>query len=118
MFALLVVVEAVRADDPLVPTDLAALKAHIGQDVEVKGTVASVGKSPSGGIIFVNFDKKAPNALVVIFFTSGSYAGTVKSDDELKPLVGKEVTVKGELTAFKDDIQMVLHSADELHVTP
>lgn len=105
------------ADAELVaPDDLPALKAHLGQVVEIKAAVTGVGQSPTGNVLFVNFVKKAHSGVTAVYFTSGGRAGNVKSLDELKPFVGKTVSIKGELTAFKDDVQMVLQSVDDLHV--
>lgn len=98
------------------PDDLPALKAHVGQVVEIKGTVAGVGKSPTGNILFVNFAKKPHAGITGVFFTSGAKAGSVKTVEELQPFVGKNVSIKGELSAYKDDVQMVLQAVGDLHV--
>ena len=105
------------ADPEMVPPDdLTALKAHLGKEVEIKGTVSGVGQSTTGNVLFVNFAKKPHSAVTAVYFTSGGRAGSVKSIDVLNPFVGKTVDIKGELTAFKDDVQIVLQSVDDLHV--
>lgn len=116
-FACFIGLSAAFAAEPetVAPDDLAALKAHLGQVVEIKATVTGVGQSPTGNVLFVNFVKKAHAGVTAVYFTSGGRAGNVKSLDELKPFVGKTVTIKGELTAYKDDVQMVLQSVEDLH---
>lgn len=115
LFALMFA-QDVSAEDSLAPDDLVALKAHLGQVVEIKATITGVGKSPTGNILFVNFSKKAHSGVTAVYFTSGGRAGSVKSLDELQPFVGKSVSIKGELTSYKDDVQIVLQSVDDLHV--
>lgn len=104
------------AQETVAADDLPALKAHLGQVIEIKAAVTGVGESPTGNILFVNFVKKAHGGVTAVYFTSGGRAGNVKSIDELKPFVGKTVSIKGELTAFKDDVQIVLQSVDDLRV--
>ena len=104
-------------------TDLDALHPLVGQTVEITGTPTTTGKSKSGTVMYLNF-AGAHKAVALVFFLKGAEAGgadpgtkKAASEDDLKPFVGKPVSVKGKLADYKGDLQIVIDSLDQIKVT-
>lgn len=103
--------------------DLDTLRPLVGKTVEITGTPTATGKSKSGTVMYLNF-AGAHKAVALVFFTGGAAAtgadpGARKatSEDDLKPFVGKPVSVKGKLADYKGDLQIVVDSLDQIKVT-
>ena len=104
--------------------DLDTLRPLVGQTVEITGTPTATGKSKSGNVLYLNF-AAAHQAVALVFFLKPSGAeaadpGTKKaaSEDDLKPFVGKAVSVKGKLADYKGDLQITVESLDQIKVAP
>lgn len=98
-------------------TDTAALKAHVGKQVTVSGTVSRVGTSKSGFIVFINFEG----------VNSGGFSAIVKSASlrEIEQaaganldaaLPGRRVRLSGPVSLYKEAPQIELKSADQIQL--
>ncbi len=102
---------------PLSPTDLATLRGHIGDQVEVQGTPTATGVSKSGTIAYVNF-AGAHQGLALVFFLKPSMQGGFGSEADLKQYVGKKITVSGKLEEYKGDLQIKVETTAQIKVEP
>jgi hypothetical protein len=98
VFLLIIAVGIVslRADDLLKIPDFEASK-HVGQTVEVRGSVAWV--NTSGENFFVDLGGKYPNQKFTAIIRSGTEASRDK--DFLQSLMGKEIAIQGIVTLYK-----------------
>ena len=114
-------VATAAAGTVLAADDLETLRGHLGQVVDVRGTPTATGHSKTGTVAYLNFGP-AHQALAVVAFLGGGAgdpaARKVGSEDDLKPFVGKAVTVHGKLADYKGDLQIVLDSLDQLKAAP
>jgi hypothetical protein len=98
MFLLIIAagIVSLRADDVLKIADFEFGK-HIGQTVEVRGSVASV--NTIGEKFYVDLGGKHPNQK----FTAIIHSGTEVSRDKdfLHSLIGKEVAIQGLVTVYR-----------------
>lgn len=100
-------------------SDLDTLRPQVGKMVEITGTPTATGKSKTGSVMYLNFGA-AHKAVALVFFTGGGAdAGAKKaqSEDDLKPFVGKPVSVKGKLEDYKGDLQIKIDNLDQIKVT-
>lgn len=106
-------------------SDLDTLRPNVGKEVIVTGTPTGSGHSKSGNVLYLNF-AGAHKAVALVFFVSGgggaagADAGAKKAqtEDDIKPFVGKAISVKGKLADYKGDLQIVVNSLDQITVTP
>ncbi len=112
---------SVAATVALAVDDLETLRGHLNETVDVRGTPTATGHSKSGTVTYLNFGP-AHRAVAVVAFLGGASADPaarkVQSEDDLKPFVGKPVTVHGKLADYKGDLQIVLDSLDQIKLAP
>ena len=104
-------------------SDLDTLRPLVGKTVEITGTPTATGKSKSGNVLYLNFAGAHQAVALVLFLEAGageagadSGAKKAASEDDLKPFVGKAVSVKGKLADYKGDLQIVIDSMDQIKV--
>ena len=107
----------------LAANDLPALRANLDKPAEVRGTVTGAGQSKSGTVLYLNFSLHPHEALALVFFARGGRGAAASPEgshpislDELMPFVGKSVHVRGVISDYKGDVQMVVPSTDQIHV--
>lgn len=106
-------------------SDLDTLRANVGKEVVVTGTPTGSGHSKSGSVLYLNF-AGAHKAVALVFFVGGgggaggADAGAKKAqtEDDIRPFVGKAISVKGKLADYKGDLQIVVNSLDQITVAP
>ena len=101
--------------------DLDALRAHVGQIVDVRGTPTATGHNKSGSVAYLNFGRAHQALSVVAFLSAGGSDGTagkVQSEDDLKAFLGKAVLVHGKVADYKGDLQIVLDTLGQITVAP
>ncbi len=109
------------AEEP-VPTfsasDLDALRPNVGKTVEITGTPTGSGHSKTGSVLYLNFAGAHKGVALVFFVSGGADAGAKKaqSEEDIKPFVGKNISVKGKLGDYKGDLQMVINTLDQIKV--
>lgn len=102
---------------PLDALDLAKLRPHVNEKVEVHGTPTGSGHNKPGSIAYLNFGA-AHQAMSLVFFLKPGQAGKAGTVDDLKPFVGKAITVTGTLTDYKGDLQIVVETLDQIKAAP
>ena len=107
----------VAPSDPLDATDASLLRPFVGQDVTVKGTVTGSGAGKSGKVAYLNF-AGAHKGVALVFFLKPGTTGKAGTEDDLKPFVGKTITVFGKLEDYKGDLQIKVESLDDLKAAP
>jgi hypothetical protein len=108
--------EALRGDVPMsralttpsVYTDLEAA-AHVGETATVVGTVATVHRS-RGGNIYLNFGADYPHQTFSGAVLHPQGAWTVGLDS----LAGKRVGLRGRISVYKGQVQMLIEHADQI----
>lgn len=108
---------AAAASAPLDARDVASLHPHINEKVEVRGTATTTGQNKPGTIAYLNFGP-AHQAVALVFFLKPGQTGRAGTVDDLKPFVGKSITVSGTLTEYKGDLQIVVETLDQIKVAP
>ena len=121
----------VPADSPSPPStailpadDVQALRARMGQIVEVRGVPVATGHAKSGTVVFLNFNPQIHEGLSLVFFVNPAASATpaapgrVRREEDLQGFVGKELTVHGQLSDFKGDLQIVVRSLDQIRLLP
>jgi hypothetical protein len=106
---------APAAEKPPLPvlsaTDAKALKAHIGKEVAVEGTVVSAGAGTSDGLRFFDFSAVEKRGFVA--------AVVPAVYPKLKPLetyIGKTLRVTGTLEAYKKKTQIKVTRISQIKV--
>lgn len=97
----------------LLANDLPTLRAQLGQFVEVRGIPVATGRAKSGTVCFLNFSPRAHDGLSLVFFLNGA-GSVVRGVEDLQPYVGRAVSVHGQLSDFKGDVQIVVKSLDQI----
>ena len=115
--ALVLLLPRVVQAAPLSPTDLATLRGHIGDQVEVQGTPTATGVSKSGTVAYVNF-AGAHQGLALVFFLKPNLQGGFGSEADLKQYVGKKIAVSGKLEEYKGDLQIKVETTAQIKVEP
>jgi hypothetical protein len=100
----------------LTPTDLAALKAKLGQRVVIEGTIVARGASKSGKTRYLNFSKKWGDAVTLVFLTPRGQEPL--PDEKLDQFLQKKVRVTGTVSTYKDDLQIKVETLAQLEVLP
>ena len=104
--------------------DVPALRARMGQIVDVFGTPVATGRAKTGKVAFLNFSRQVHQGLSIVFFlkasdlSASSERGQVRSVEDLQPFIGKPLIVHGQLSDFKGDVQIVANSLDQLRPAP
>ena len=102
---------------PLDPTDLATLRGHLNEQVEVQGTPTKTGVNKSGTIVYMNF-AGAHQGVALVFFLKVGQTGGITGEADLKQYVGKKITVSGKLEDYKGDLQIKVESTAQIKVEP
>ncbi len=105
----------------LAASDITALRPHLGEMVDVRGTPAATGRTKSGTVIFLNFSSHPHEGLSLVFFvkpSSSTTAGPVRDTADLQRFVGQDLVVHGQLSDFKGDLQIVVQSLDQIRPAP
>ena len=104
-------------------TQLAELRGHLGEFIEIKGTPTGTGQNKTGQILYLNFSRARGAAVTVVFFlpkgnaTPAGGAGTrPTSAEDLKQFVGKSIVVKGQLSDHMGDVQMVVPYLEQIKI--
>lgn len=101
------------AETILSATDTAALREKIGQTVVVEGRVQRVGRSPEGGITFLNFGGRGSGALVGVIFKR-SYAAFPDGFDHYE---NRLMRVEGPLSLYENATpQIVIEHPSQIHL--
>ncbi len=103
--------------DALDATDAGLLRPHVGEAVTVKGTITGSGAGKSGKVAYLNF-ASAHKGVALVFFLKPGTTGKAGTEDDLKPFVGKTITVSGKLEDYKGDLQIKVESLDDLKAAP
>src|SRR5215469_9914025 len=107
--ALLLWAIAAHADEPKVIKDSEAIR-YVGQEVEVRGRVASVTTSPLG-TTFINFGGEYPNQKFAGFIAAGSPMAT---DQRLTMIQGKTIGITGTIRIRDGKPEIEIVSADQI----
>jgi len=103
----------------LVATDKDGLLASAGRPVTVRGRVAKIGALPDGRITFVDFEGNQTGGFVGVIRSGFLPLFHEKYPDGLeKTLVGKEVTLKGVITLYRNTPQIELEQPRQLKIIP
>ena len=102
---------------PLSPTDMATLRGHLNEQVEVQGTPTATGASKSGTIVYMNF-AGAHQGVALVFFLKAGQSGGITGEADLKQYVGKKITASGKLEDYKGDLQIKVESTAQIKVEP
>ena len=101
--------------------DLAALRAHLGQFVEVRGTPLATGHSKTGNVLFLNF-ARPHQGLSLVFFVEAAAKNPggpgARSLESIEPFVNHPVSVQGQLSDHAGDLQIVIESLDQIKLLP
>ena len=101
--------------------DLAALRAHLGQFAEVRGTPLATGHSKTGNVLFLNF-ARPHQGLSLVFFVppaaNNSAGPGARSLESIEPFVNHLVSVQGQISEHSGDLQMVIESLDQIKLLP
>lgn len=101
------------AEQPLDSTDLEALRAAAGTNVEVKGPVFSIGTTPDHGITFLNIGAGKREGFVAVIFRD-NYGSFPEGFEQYR---GRTVVVSGALELYRgEQPQIVLRSPEQIRV--
>ena len=117
----LAVPPAADSPPPLDANDLAALRAHMKQIVEVRGTPTAAGHSKSGTVLFLNF-ARPHEGLSLVFFVNGKSKAPddrgAHSPGDIEPFVGHPIAVHGKISEHAGDLQIVVETLDQIKPLP
>ena len=98
------------------PTDLAALRKHLGRRVVIEGKIVSSGSSRSGTTSYLNFTKNYHDSVSLVFLGSSGAKGIPK--DQLAALVGRKIHVGGLIEDRSGALQMRVFDLEQIKVLP
>ena len=87
------------------------IKAHLDQEVTVKGVPNAKSAVSAAGHCFYNFDRSE-----LTLFCFKAVAGTLPDDKKPSALVGKTIQVTGKLVLYKEKPQIVIRKAEQIVV--
>jgi len=97
--------------------DQAGILAAVGKVVAVRGKVHHVGKTRSGSIQFINFQKAEKGPFIGIVKRENLEAVEEALGGVLKPsLTGKTVELRGEIILYKDVPEIIVLSGSQVRV--
>ena len=111
LFVLLLSAIAARTDEPILIKASEAIQ-HVGQEVEVEGSVVRVTTSPLG-TTFINFGADYPNQTFAGFIAAGS---TVAADQRLTMIQGKKISITGTIRLRDGKPEIDIVSAEQIKV--
>ena len=89
--------------------------------MDLKGTPTGTGASGSGSTLYLNFSHQHGGAVTGGFFLtegnatqSGGSGTRPASAEDLKQFVGKPVTVRGQVSDYQGDVQMVVSYLEQI----
>jgi exonuclease VII large subunit len=110
LFASMILLMAVPAfAETIAPADA---KRHVGQTVAVKGVVSEVFHIANGREIFIALGGRYPRTVFRAAIMGDDTAKFAKADE----LLGKTVTVTGEITLYKGSAEIELKEPTQLTV--
>ena len=102
-----------------VATDKDGLLASAGRPVVVRGRVVKIGALPDGRITFLDFEGNQTGGFVGVIRAGFLPLFHEKFPEGLeKALIGKEVTLKGVITLYRNIPQIELEKPRQLKITP
>ena len=111
----------VEAASPLDALDAAALRAHMGQFIEVHGTPTAAGHSKTGTVLFLNF-ARMHEGLSLVFFVDAKAtvpdATRPHGPEDIQPFVGHPVLVHGRISDHAGDVQIVIDNLNQIKLLP
>jgi DNA/RNA endonuclease YhcR with UshA esterase domain len=97
-------------------TNFDALKAAVDKTVTVTGTVSRTAWSPSGSILFINFESVGRAGFTVVVPKANKDA--ISSYGEAaEQLQGKQVEITGKIVLYRDKPQIQIATADQIKIT-
>lgn len=100
-------------------TDQAALKARKGRQVEVTGTVSTVGTSKSKFFTFISFEGVHPGGFTAVVKSLDLADIERASGSNLEAaLPGRKVAVRGKITFYNETPQIEITDPAQLRVLP
>jgi hypothetical protein len=96
----------------LSPSDTEAVLARVGKKVEIEGRIARDGVSKTGAIRFLNFEGTQRGDLTLVFFVKANPQGYTQ--EKLAAYIGKTVRVRGQVSLFEGDPQIVIGSLSQI----
>ncbi len=100
-------------------TDRAGLFASAGRPVKVRGRVAKIAALPDGRITFLDFEGNPTGGFVGVIRAGFLPSFHEQFPEELeKALVGKEVTLEGVITLYRDIPQIELEETRQIQIVP
>jgi DNA/RNA endonuclease YhcR with UshA esterase domain len=97
--------------------DTDALKAAMGKDAVVEGTVARIGASKSGSITFINFEEASESNFTAIVEKAHKDEVDKGFDGDLtKALQGAKIRVKGKMIEYKGKPEIKVEKAAQVTV--
>ena len=111
VLALLLGAIAARTDEPILIKASEAIQ-HVGQEVEVEGSVVRVTTSPLG-TTFINFGADYPNQTFAGFIAADS---TVAADQRLTMIQGKIISITGTIRLRDGKPEIDIVSAEQIKV--
>jgi DNA/RNA endonuclease YhcR with UshA esterase domain len=95
-----------------------ALKAAMGSEVIVSGTVASAEWSPTGSVMRIEFNGAEKSRFYAVLFPKQRPAFDQKyGGDIAKALGGAEVRITGKLQLYRSRPEIIINRLDQLEVT-
>jgi DNA/RNA endonuclease YhcR with UshA esterase domain len=85
------------------------IKAHLDQEVTVKGVPNAKSSASAAGHFFYNFDRSD-----LTLFCFKAVAATLPDEKKPGALVGKTIQVTGKLALYKDKPQIVIRKAEQI----
>ena len=85
------------------------IKAHLNQEVTVKGAPNAKSAASAAGHFFYNFDRSD-----LTLFCFKAVASTIPDDKKPSALVGKTIQVTGKLVLYKEKPQIVIRKAEQI----
>jgi DNA/RNA endonuclease YhcR with UshA esterase domain len=94
-----------------------ALRAAVGKTVSVHGTIGRVAWSPSGSVLFINFQGVDRSGFTAIVKKADKEAALTGFGEDGGDLQGKEVTITGPIILYKEKPEIEIKKADQIKVT-
>jgi len=85
------------------------IKAHLDQEVTVKGVVSAKSSASAAGHFFYNFERSD-----LTLFCFKAVAETLPDAKKPGAVVGKTIQVTGKLALYKDKPQIVIRKAEQI----
>lgn len=87
------------------------IKAHLDQEVTVKGVVSAKSSASAAGHFFYNFERSD-----LTLFCFKAVAETLPDEKKPGAVVGKTIQITGKLALYKDKPQIVIRKAEQMQI--